>query len=420
MKSRELIAWSRLAERRARAGWWASPLAISVAAGAAIATWVAWRESAGFASASHAWLAAVLVAFALAFLRVPFHLYWRADAALLAQLPLEGGPLLDAALLRCTRAAGTTTLAALLGALPFAQTSPELAARHALVALALGAAAAWLLPSVATWAAALVTIGQRDDRVQRMRAMAGVAATPGPPSTALLGALPGLVATVLITGVLLLSPWLVGRAPHAPVAPVLGAIAASSIAAVIATRLMAPGVMGTILRDVSALDRQHLAHLEIRPPTGIERAIASLLGRAGLPYAKDARLMRRRFPMAFALGSLAFLVLAIVGLARPADPVPWLTATIGGAAVYALALSARLRRPPIELPRLSSTLPISPASAARAKLAWLLGWWTIYVVIPGLFAALLQADPLPGLALLAGGTAIALAASLLRSASSAP
>lgn len=415
MTSRELIAWSELAERRARSGWWASRLAIAIAAGAAIAAWVTWREDAGgFSAASHAWLAASLLAFALAFLRAPFHLYWRADAALLAQLPIEGGPLLDAALLRCTRAAATTTLAALLGALPLARTSPELAARHGFVALALGAGAAWLLPSVAIWAAALVTLGQRDDRVQRMRAAAGLAATPGPPSTALLGALPGLVATTLLIVTLLISPWLVAASPALPPAVNLGLIAAASVASLVATRLAAPRVMGTILRDVSALDRQHLAHLEIRPPTAIERAIARLLGDAALPYGKDARLMRRRFPMAFALGSLAFLVLAIVGLARPADPVPWLTATIGGPAIYALALAARLRRPPIELPRLSTTLPISPSSAARAKLAWLLGWWTLFVAAPGLFASLRQPDPTPGLALLAAGTAITLAASLLR------
>src|SRR6185436_15808309 len=167
---------------------------------------------------------------------------------------------------------------------------------------------------------------------------------------------------------------------------------------------------GTILRDVSALDRQHLATLEIRRPTAIERAIARLLGDAALPYGKDARLVRRRFPMAFALGALAFLVLAVVGLSRPADPVPWLTAAIGGAAIYALALAARLRRPPIELPRLSTTLPIAAAAIARARLAWLLGWWSIFVLAPGLFAALRQPDPVPGLALLAAGTAITLAA----------
>jgi hypothetical protein len=412
MNSRQLLAWSALAERRARGGWWASRLVLATLAGAAIAAWVAWRQEASFSSASHAWLAAALLAFALAFLRVPFHLLWRADAALLAQLPIEGGPLLDAALLRCLRAAGATTLAVLLGALPLVQLSPELAARHGLAALALGAAAAGLLPAVTTWAAAIVTIGQRDERMQRMRAAAGLAATPGPPSTALLGALPGLVATMLMTGILLISPWLVGAPPAVPVAPILGAIAAVSVAAIAATRAVAPRIMGTILRDVSALDRQHLAHLEIRPPTAIERAIARLVGAAALPYSKDARLMRRRYPMAFALGSLAFLVLAIVGLAQPDDPVPWLTAAIGGAAIYAIALASRLRRPPIELSRLSSTLPIPPAAAARAKLAWLLGWWALFVAAPALFASLRQADLAPGLLLLAAGTAVATLAAL--------
>ncbi|HSK05708.1 MAG TPA: hypothetical protein VK932_30880 [Kofleriaceae bacterium] len=413
MTSAELIAWSSLAERRARR-WWSSRVTVALAAGGAIAAWVWWREAAGLASSSQAWLAAVLVAFALAFLRVPFHLYWRPDAALLAQLPIEGGPLLDAALVRCLRAAAATTLAALLGALPFLRSSHELAARHALVALALGAAAAWLLPAVTTGAAAIVTVGQRDARIQQVRAVTGAAAAPGPPSTALLGALPGLAATAILLGILLISPWLVGAAPHASPATILVAIAATSVASLAITRATAPRVMGTILRDVSALDRQHLATLEIRPPTAIERAIARLAGDAALPYGKDARLMRRRFPMAFALGSLAFLVLAIVGLSRPADPVPWLTAVIGAAAIYAIALAGRLGRPPIELPRLSATLPIAAAAVARAKLAWLLGWWTIFVLAPGLFAALRQADPVPGLALLGGGTAIALAAGRLR------
>src|SRR5687768_9357454 len=97
-----------LHERRARAGWWTSPWLIALVAGAAIAGWVAWRQDVGLVAASRAWLAATLVAFAVAFLRVPFHLYWRHDAALLAQLPIEGGPLFDAALVRCVRAAAAT------------------------------------------------------------------------------------------------------------------------------------------------------------------------------------------------------------------------------------------------------------------------------------------------------------------------
>src|SRR5262249_61255625 len=140
----------------------------------------------------------------------------------------------------------------------------------------------------------------------------------------------GLGAPVPLPGVLLISPWLAGRDPHASPAAILGAIAAASIAAIAATRAAAPRVMGAILRDVSALDRQHLATLEIRPPTAIERAIAALIGDARLPYRKDAQLMRRRFPVAFALGGLAFLLLLVVGVAPPSHPAPRMTGAIGG------------------------------------------------------------------------------------------
>jgi hypothetical protein len=145
--------------------------------------------------------------------------------------------------------------------------------------------------------------------------------------------------------------------------------------------------MGTILRDVSALDRQRLATLEIRPPTAIERLVASMLGEAALPYRKDARLMRRRYPMAFALGALIFIVLVILGLARPADPTPWLIAVLAGGGMYAVALTGRLFRPPIELPRLAATLPITRAAMTRAKVAWIVAWATVFVVVPLLFAA---------------------------------
>src|SRR6185437_286915 len=151
-------------------------------------------------------------------------------------------------------------------------------------------------------------------------------------------------------------------------------------------RAAAPRAMGAILRDVSALDRQRLAKLEIDPPTRLERAVAAVLGGAAWSYEKDARLMRRRYPMAFALGTLAFVVLAIVGLARPDDPTPWLAAVLGGGALYGAALAGRLRRPPIELPRLSATLPIEPRARTAAKLAWIVAWAVVYLAIPATFA----------------------------------
>ncbi len=413
MTSRELLRWSALAERRARA-WWTSPLVLALVAGATIAAWVAWRHDASFRAGSHAWLAATLVAFFVAFMRVPFHVYWRADAALLAQLPIEGGPLFDAALVRCVRAAAATTLAVAIGALPLARDSLELALRHVAFGAALGAAAAGLLPAVATWAATLVALGQHDIRVQRARAAAGISASAGPPSTTALGALPGFAATAIVVCVLLGYGWLTGRVSTLPAPIVLVAITVTSIVAIAFTRRSAQHTMGTILRDVSALDRQRLATLEIRPPTAIERALAKLAGAGALAYAKDARLVRRRYPMVFALGALGFLVLVIVGIARPTDPAPWLTVILGGGAIYGGLLAGRLHRPPIELPRLSATLPIPTALIARAKLVWLAGWWTIFLAIPGLFAALRQHAPLPGLALVVGGTVVIVIASLVR------
>lgn len=425
MTSRELIRWAQLHERRARTR---PALVTPIAAGAVLAAWVGWRATTGVASASHAWLAGTLLAYGVAFMRVPFHIYWRADAPLLAQLPIEGRPLFDAALGRCLRAAEATTIAVLIGLLPLLAQGDgaALIVRHAAYAVTLGLAAALLLPGVTIGAATLVVHGggaalrtatalagapTRADAAPRAPASGSrtPAAPPASSPGAILGALPGFAASLVIVALLFGAPWLLGEAASAPAPVVLAVIAGASIAAAIAARAGAD-VMGRVLRDVSALDRQRLATLEIKPPTAIEHAIAGRLGDAALPYRRDARLMRRRYPMAYALGALAFVVLVIVGLARPADPTPWLMIAVGGAAIYGVVLAHRMGRPPIELPRLSATLPLSPRASRRAKLAWLLGWWTIYVAAPALFAALRQADPTVGLVLTAGATIVMIVA----------
>jgi hypothetical protein len=431
-----------------------------VGAGGALAAWVWWRSGAGVVAASHAWLAGAIVGFAVTFLRVPTQVYWRADAALLAQLPIEGRPLFDAALVRCVRAAAATTIAVAIALVPLALGAEggALAARHAVFAGALGVAAALLIPAVTIGAAAMVVHGTGERALRAAAALAGAAPRTAARSTAhvgvgagagskpagastavettarspagssasgtsasgssgsgsaspaaILGALPGFAATIVIAAALVVRPWLVGVASDGPAPIVLGAISAVSLAAAIAARRGA-GIMGRILRDVSALDRQRLATLEVRPPTPIERAIARLIGDAALPYGKDARLMRRRFPMAFALGALVLGVLVIVGLVRPDDPTPWLMVAIGSAASYGIVLAGRLHRAPIELRRLSATLPLSASSLARAKLAWLLGWWVIFAAAPAVFAALRQSQPGIGLALAAVATIVVIVA----------
>ncbi|HSN26529.1 MAG TPA: hypothetical protein VLT45_09590 [Kofleriaceae bacterium] len=392
MRTRQLIHWMRLHERRQRG---LPSLVVGAIAGLPLAAFVYWRGATPGA-ASTAWLVVATLAYAFAFLRVPFHLYWRGDAALLAQLPIGGGPLFDAALFRCARAALATFAATAIAAVPLALLDPyavheatrQVSAtpfvgdvpaltpltfflHHVAVAGVLALAAGALIPGVVVWAASLLVGGSVADRTS-----AGT----------ILGAIPGAAGAFIIVAEILAAPWLMGDLLDGRSAALLFGVSAASLAALGGARHAAPRVMDRILRDVSALDRQRLAHLEIRPPTALERAIAALLGAAALPYRKDARLMRRRYPMAFALGALAFLTLAIMGIAHAA--LPWLVAVAGAAALYAATLATRLARPPIELPRLSSTLPITAAARRRAKLAWVVSWSLVFVAAPLAFALL--------------------------------
>nr|HEX4312938.1 hypothetical protein [Kofleriaceae bacterium] len=386
MTARQLIAWQRIGERRGRAVW-ASPVALAVAGGAVLAAWLMSRGDA--VGASHAWLAGALGASAVAFLRVPFLVYWRGDAAFLAQLPLDGRTLGDVALWRCARAAAAIAAALVLGAVPLMWLGDaELFARHVAFAGALAAAAGALMPAVAIYTASFVATDLERSGPRSAAAAAAAHQLPAAPPTALLGAGPGFIATFVIADVVAAAPWLVGRTPTLSPAIALGGLAAIAVLSVVGIRAVAAASMAKILRDVSALDRQRLATLEIRPPTALESAVARALGDGALPYRKDARLMRRRYPMAFALGGIAFLVLVIVGIARPADATPYLAPIVGGAIVYAAVLAGRLARPPIELPRLSASLPIEPAAIARARRAWVAVWLGVYALVPAVFAAL--------------------------------
>ena len=423
MNSRDLARWARLHERRARAAkWWtAAPIAI-LAAGAMIAAWVGWRaevaptpETMG-ALASRAWLIAAMVAFGVAFLRVPFHLYWRGDSALLAQLPVEGVPLFDAALVRCVRGAVGTTFAVAIGAVPLVRALPvELVLRHVALAAVMGVAAATLVPAVVVYAASIVALGSRAPANARGAGPVAPAGAARQASAApILGAIPGGLGAIVIVLALLVAPWLTGGVPHLRVEVVAALLVGGSAMALVAARRLAGRAMSQILRDVAALDRQRLATLELRPPTGIERRLARLAGAGALVYAKDARLVRRRYPLAFALGATSFLALVLVAVAAPDDPVPYLVAVLVGSAAYGVVLSGRLVRAPIEPPRLLGTLPIARSAVRRAKLVWIGGWWGIFLGIPGL-AAVLRAPSLAVPAvLLVGTTALVLGTGALR------
>ncbi|HEY4242981.1 MAG TPA: hypothetical protein VGM88_24365 [Kofleriaceae bacterium] len=429
MTPRQLHAWSLLAERRA--GWARKRAQPMVALGLALVAWVWWRtHDGGIEAGQRAWFAMALVVSAVTFLRVPFALYWRADAPLLAQLPIEGKALLDVALARCLRGGIGLAVLLVVAMAPFvshalgagAPDSLPLAARYGALGLGLGAAAAGFVPAVSFGAAVLVVRGGGGHAVRVATAVAmgsprrvaqataeaitakvapTANATTQPNSSAILGALPGVASTVVVVAVI--AAW-TSLESHAPYAVGAGLVVASAIGVALARR--GGDWMAQVLRDVSALDRQRLATLDIRPPTALERLFGAAAGAGRLVYGKDARLVRRRYPLAFALGFVGFVWLFVVGCARPADPA-WLAIPLAGGVVYGLVLSARLRVPPIELPRLARALPLPRAAFAAARIAWLAGWWLVFFAAPGLFAAL-RADPALGLALVGGGTLVVL------------
>jgi hypothetical protein len=142
--------------------------------------------------------------------------------------------------------------------------------------------------------------------------------------------------------------------------------------------------MPLAVREVAALDVQRLAHLEIHRPTAVERAVERLLSpRAALIHAKDARLMRRRFPMAFVIGALTTLSLWILAASQPDSTWIWAATILGGFAAYGVVMARRLGTPPIELPYLA-TLPIDANDARRAKGAYLATYLAVYPLIGGL------------------------------------
>ena len=226
-----------------------------------------------------------------------------------------------------------------------------------------------------------------------------------PPS---LGALPGFASTVVIVLVLLASPWLIGarRRASRPRSCSRRSPARASLA-IVATRARRAARDGH--DPARRLGARSPAPRDARDPAADrDRARdrdAARRRRAALPQGRAAdapplsdgvRARRARVPRARDRRPRA-----------PDDPTPWLVATLVGAAVV-----RRSRSPAGCTAHRSScrgcraTLPITAAARARAKLAWLVGWWTIFVAIPALFASLRQADPPPGLALLGGGTVV--------------
>lgn len=384
MDARSLARWGALDERRRRSsrGLLARTPAIvwSLAGGVALAGWLAADASAG-PRVVRLWLAAVVALGALVVFGTPFRMYWRRDSALLARLPIPGSALFRVALIRGLWAA-TSALAGpavLAGALCWLAT-PSIGLRHlALVGVA-WVVSALLAPAAALAGGALVASDKLD---QMMEQMGGEFRAP---RTGWLGILPGLAAAggalVVIGG----ANWALGAprtALGSPLALLLPPVALGVIGVGWAIAA-ADRVMLAAVREVSALDRERLAHIDLSKASPLERAASRLLGaRARIVYDKDMRLSRRRYPMPYVVSVTGVLAAWIVAAVRPEAMVAWTTSILACLVAYGWIMARRRRQPPIEHPRLLATLPFGTGDVDAAK-RMAFGLWL--VVFGGLAA----------------------------------
>ncbi|MEZ4400598.1 MAG: hypothetical protein R3B06_11300 [Kofleriaceae bacterium] len=407
---RTLLAWADTDERRRRGGRPAGGWLVALAAGLALAGLVA-NHTRAWAADRVAPSATSLIAVALAalvpsMLLAPHRMFWRRDAAMIARMPLPGAALWWVALARATRAAAAGVLAATPTLLVTAAVDPALAGRAAALVAALAAASIGLVPAVCLAAATVVASGQA---AATARALAGEAAVA---STTLLGALPGAAMAGVVIAAATTGGWLADGDLRG-LATVGGVALVAAIAAGLATRA-APRVYPLTMREVAALDRQVLAHLEIAPATAIEAAVRDRLGPARLVFDRMVRLVRRRYPLVALAGAASAVATIAIGWGRPDAADAWLAAVTAATAAVAAALAGAIRRDPIELPRSSATLPLAAGAVARAGRAVVATWVAVWGVVPAVIAIVASPSPGPTAAWMVGGGAVAAAVVLAR------
>lgn len=375
---RRLLAWADLDERRRRGGRIALGAPIALAVGLGLGAEAA-RRGGWFAGARGApelgYLVAVMLgALVPTMLDAPQRMFWRPDAAMVARLPIAGSAMWWVAVVRALRGAGRGVLIAAPAIAVAALADRALGARLAVVVAALAVVATLLIPAVCLGAAHLVASGQAAAATGALSGGQQVA------TTTWLGALPGATIAGVVSLVAASAGWMGGADPAAvwPIAVLAGA---SVIAGAAATQA-APRIYPRAMREVAALDRQILAHLEIHPVTGLERIVRDRLsGGAAVAFDRLARLARRRYPL-FALGGAAGgLTLLGLAIGRPDATVALIVTAVVLLAI-ARSLYQASGRAPLELERSTATLPIAPADVTRARRALVGLWLAVWAAVP--------------------------------------
>lgn len=420
MDAARLLHWGDLEERRRRAGRRGlgaqSPWVYSILAGLLLA-FIVGRALRVFGvdiagdsdprTAVNLWLAAVACAHVIVLLSAPFRMYWRYDSALLGRTAIAGRPLFVVALVRSIRAAAKVALPCALGALmlalgPIGEWS--IALRHlTLVAIAF-AWAALFGPAVALAAGAVVA----SDSARA--ALSSLAGEFEPPRTSWLGILPGFAGTLLVLLLIALVDWSRGLTSTPVGEPWMLLAMGAGVPLLCGAWALAraDAVMVGALREVSALDQERLAHIELTKPSAIERLVGKSLGSRGarVLVEKDASLARRRYPIPFFFGVMGVIVSWILAAVAPADLMLWAGTICAGLGVYGVVMARRYVQPPIEHMRYVRTLAIAEADLLRAKRAHLLLWVVSYMVVGAVPVVIHSSAPLVAAAIL-GGIALA-------------
>jgi hypothetical protein len=329
----------------------------------------------------------LLAAFVPAMFGAPYRMFWRRDAPLLARLPIAGAALWYVAVVRAARAAARSIVVVAPALAVIAVADPVIAGRAAAIALTMALAAIALVPAVCLSAAHMVATGKAT----------GLASAVGGgevalPTTTWLGGLPATAIAGVVVAAIYGAPWIIdGEGGAGPVG--IGVVAVAALAAGAWATRAAPRTYPLAMREVAALDRQIHAHLEIHPPTMIERAVRDRLGAAASVHDRLARLLRRRYPLAVFAGVAGGATLIVIGLAQPRELVAWIGAVSAALGFLAGWLTRALARPPLELPRLTATLPLAPASVATAQTAYVATWVVLYVIVPAAIAAAVSGRP---------------------------
>ena len=394
-----LLRWGDLEERRRRAARRGassvSPWLYSVGAGVVVALLVM-RGLGGLgddligeatvAGTSRLWLTILISTHALVMFGAPFRMYWRRDSAFLARLPIRGRALFRLAWLRSLRATALVTIPCAMGALAFGPWLDwEVAMRHIVLVGVAGCGAGLLLPGVALAAGAIVASDKAQAVIESLSESSGGEFSA--PKTSWLGMLPGVAATAVVLVLMAAASWALGAATTSIGAPgvVLGALVAGSLLVVGWAAAVADRVMRAALREVSALDQERLAHVDLTRPSPVERAWARLLRPGGRAlFVKDVTLTRRRFPIPFFFGVVGVLAMWIVAAVAPGDMLQWAVVISASLGTYGFVMARRRALPPIEHPTYLRTLAIDRVDIAAAKRSQSLLWVFVYLLVGGI------------------------------------